>query len=163
MFTKLVLQRDFIAMGVRGPQPRWASLSRGSGRTQSREPDIFFACGSVEGTLFFLHIFVVDENVEEKEEKVPLCPPRGRGVRGGKAKRHVDHSTAYVLGMSRCSISCRYTANRIKTKPDDYFQIMGSAWRIKKGPCCTTLTMQRIAIYPTRIYAALALWYGEDQ
>ena len=74
-------------MGVRGPQPRWASLSRGSGRTQSREPDIFFACGSVEGTLFFLHIFVVDENVEEKEEKVPLCPPPWTGGQGGEGEK----------------------------------------------------------------------------
>mgnify|MGYP005842604107 CR=1 FL=1 len=47
-----------------------------SGRTQSREPDIFFACGRVEGTLFFLHIFVVDENVEEKEDNVQRCRRR---------------------------------------------------------------------------------------
>ena len=56
-----------------------------TGLTRSREPDIFFACGSMEKTLFFLHIVAEGDNVEEKNRKNTTLP---------KAKRRVDQTTA---------------------------------------------------------------------
>ncbi len=43
-------------------QKVWVWLNP-AGRTLSLEPDVFFACGSVEETLFSPHIFAFGENV----------------------------------------------------------------------------------------------------
>ena len=53
-----------------------ARLVINTGLTQSHEPDVFFACGSMEKTLFFLQIVAFGDNLEEKEDKVPLCRRR---------------------------------------------------------------------------------------